>query len=481
MYPFNLLIGPFHITNYDLFNFLGLVFLFILMVAFVEKKAPFSRRQIAVGCIVGIITGTTGAKLTHLLLYAENYRGMSPEKVLFAAGHAFIGGAVISLVAVYILFRYYKVSFFYVADYLLPFFGLMRATGRIGCLLTGCCHGSVSALPWACFFGDGLLRHPTQAYMLILTLSIFIAGRLSYRRLMARAGIIFFSSIIMYGLGRFFVEFFRVDSPYVIGYLKLSHTTLVVISVFGLAGLFVLYRRHRRQTAILSLIIWYFGRFAISMVVMSAVVLTILSFLPKLNHKDVIDLRIGKGGIGKIEAKSEIDYRLIEKIKRALEVYKRDNGSYPTQEQGLKALIEKPTARPMPINWNGPYIDNRLLLSEDTRPYKYQLDRYGDKWSYRITVPFKEKGPSAPVEEERGYVLEVEVHHALALYKLDNGIYPTQGQGLNALIEKPGISPVPQNWQGPYLKGPLKNRSGKSYRYKIEERGGEVRYFIYTE
>lgn len=481
MYPFNLLIGPLRITNYDLFGFLALVLLAISLVAFVDRQAPFNRKQMLVGSIFGIIAGTIGAKLTHLLLYAENYRGMSPEKVLFTAGHAYIGGAVLSVIAAYLVCRYYRVGFLEVGDYILPYFGLLRAVGRIGCLMTGCCHGSASALPWACYFGDGLLRHPTQAYMFILTLSIFIAGRLSYRRLMVTPGIIFFSSIIMYGLGRFFVEFFRVDSPYIIGYLKFSHSVLVIISIFGLAGLFVLHRRYRRQTAILSLIIWYFGRFAISMVVMSVAVLTILSFLPKINHIDVIDIRIAKSGIEKIEAKSATDYRLIEKIKRALEAYKHDNGSYPTQEQGLKALIEKPKTKPIPMNWNGPYIDDKLLLSEGARPYKYQLDRYGDTWSYRITAPFKEKGPSATAGKEREYVLEVEVHHALALYKLDNGIYPTQKQGLNALIKKPRISPLPQNWKGPYLKGPLKDRSGKSYRYKIEERSGEVKYFIYTE
>lgn len=481
MYPFNLLIGPFRITNYDLFGFLGLAFLAIFLVAFVDKDGPFNRRQMLIGCIVGIITGTTGAKLTHLLLYAENYRGMSPEKVLFTAGHAYIGGAILSIISAYIVCRYYKVAFLSIGDYILPFFGLLRAVGRIGCLLTGCCHGSASAIPWACYFGNGLLRHPTQAYMIILTFSIFIAGRLSYRRLMSTPGIIFFSSIIMYGLGRFFIEFFRVDSPYVIGPFKLSHIIVIVIPIFGLAGLFLLYRRYTLKTEILSLIRQLSGRFAISVVVMTAAVLTILSFVPKTNYTDEIDLRIGRGGITKIEAKITIDYKRIEKIKRALERYKRDNGAYPTQEQGLKALIEKPTTKPIPMNWQGPYIDKRSLLTRGARPYKYQLDRYGDTWSYRIIVPFKEKGLFAPAKKERDYVLYVEVHHALALYKFDNGRYPTQEQGLEALIEKPEIPPIPQNWKGPYLKGPLKNKSGKSYKYRIEERGGEISYSIYTE
>ena len=43
-------------------------------------------------------------------------------------------------------------------------------------------------------------------------------------------------------------------------------------------------------------------------------------------------------------------------ISLALDLYELDNGTYPTTEQGLKALKSKPTSSPAPINWNGPYI-----------------------------------------------------------------------------------------------------------------------------
>ena len=39
---------------------------------------------------------------------------------------------------------------------------------------------------------------------------------------------------------------------------------------------------------------------------------------------------------------------------------------------------------------------------------------------------------------------------ALQSYMLDCGRYPTELQGLNALWEKPAISPVPARWDGPY-------------------------------
>ena len=41
---------------------------------------------------------------------------------------------------------------------------------------------------------------------------------------------------------------------------------------------------------------------------------------------------------------------------------------------------------------------------------------------------------------------------ALDSYRLDNGRYPTTGQGLEALRAPPDIGPAPNNWRGPYLR-----------------------------
>lgn len=56
---------------------------------------------------------------------------------------------------------------------------------------------------------------------------------------------------------------------------------------------------------------------------------------------------------------------------------------------------------------------------------------------------------------------------ALELYELDNGTFPTTSQGLRALLEKPGVPPVPGNWNGPYLRGrSLNDPWGNEYQYQ---------------
>jgi general secretion pathway protein G len=48
--------------------------------------------------------------------------------------------------------------------------------------------------------------------------------------------------------------------------------------------------------------------------------------------------------------------------------------------------------------------------------------------------------------------IESNLSTALDLYKMDAGQYPTTDQGLSALITQPTASPVPTQWNGPYLK-----------------------------
>jgi general secretion pathway protein G len=48
----------------------------------------------------------------------------------------------------------------------------------------------------------------------------------------------------------------------------------------------------------------------------------------------------------------------IESLETALKLYKLDNGSYPTTEQGMQALVEQPTAGTPAKNWRqGGYLE----------------------------------------------------------------------------------------------------------------------------
>jgi general secretion pathway protein G len=70
------------------------------------------------------------------------------------------------------------------------------------------------------------------------------------------------------------------------------------------------------------------------------------------------------------------------------------------------------------------------------------------------------------------------IQSALNLYKLDNGVYPTTDQGLDALVKKPTSSPVPRNWKSDgYLDQLPIDPWGEQYQYTND--GDKMKIFSY--
>jgi general secretion pathway protein G len=69
------------------------------------------------------------------------------------------------------------------------------------------------------------------------------------------------------------------------------------------------------------------------------------------------------------KAKTQTVQVQIQNIGTALELYYMENGSYPSADVGLKALVEAPAEAP---RWNGPYIKKaQNLLDPWGNPYQY--------------------------------------------------------------------------------------------------------------
>jgi general secretion pathway protein G len=68
---------------------------------------------------------------------------------------------------------------------------------------------------------------------------------------------------------------------------------------------------------------------------------------------------------------------------------------------------------------------------------------------------------------------------ALSLYKLDNFAYPSNEQGLDALVTKPAGQPEAPNWKGPYLDRVAKDPWGKPYLYARPGQHGDVDVYSY--
>jgi general secretion pathway protein G len=61
----------------------------------------------------------------------------------------------------------------------------------------------------------------------------------------------------------------------------------------------------------------------------------------------------------------------IASLMQALKLYRLDNQRYPTTEQGLQALLAKPTGAPIPLNWKPDGYIERLSKDPWGNPYQY--------------------------------------------------------------------------------------------------------------
>lgn len=91
------------------------------------------------------------------------------------------------------------------------------------------------------------------------------------------------------------------------------------------------------------------------------VVLVIIGVLAALIAPTVLD----RAGDAKVTA-ARTD---VNRLMQALKLYKLDNQQYPTTEQGLAALAQKPTTGPTPPNWKA-YVD-KLPNDPWGKPYQY--------------------------------------------------------------------------------------------------------------
>ncbi len=126
-----------------------------------------------------------------------------------------------------------------------------------------------------------------------------------------------------------------------------------------------------------------FSGFTLIEVMVVVVILGILAsiIVPKIMNKPD-EARI-------VKAKQDI-----RAIQSALEMYKLDNYVYPTTDQGLQALVQKPSTDPVPPHWKQ-YLD-RMPIDPWGHPYQYlNPGVHGpiDIWSY---------GPNGPSSGTNG-------------------------------------------------------------------------------
>jgi phosphatidylglycerol:prolipoprotein diacylglycerol transferase len=203
-----------------------------------------------------IISALVGAKALLFVVEFDHFTSSPGEMLSLArSGGVFYGGLILAVVVAFWYIRKHRLPFWQTCDVFAPGIALGHAVGRLGCLAAGCCYGRPTSVAWAITFRDpaaaanvgtplGVPLHPTQIYESgaeFLILALLIATE---RRGRAFAGRTFWLYVLLYGISRFVIEFYRGDPRGVVfGTLSTSQFISVVLVPLSLAVLAWLSRR----------------------------------------------------------------------------------------------------------------------------------------------------------------------------------------------------------------------------------------------
>jgi phosphatidylglycerol:prolipoprotein diacylglycerol transferase len=216
MKPILFSLGPFHLYSFGLMVALGvLLSLYGMLRRAKHDGFPPDPNDVYDLVFVTVLVGFLGARLFYVFQNFDWYL-QHPLRIFafWEGGIVFYGGFIGAFAAIVITAKVKQFFILRVFDFLFPFVALSHAFGRMGCFLNGCCYGRLCNLPWAVSFpGIAGTRHPTQLYEAFYNLCLFFYLNARYKKRQFQGEItgLYF---VLYGIGRFVIEFWRADNPF---------------------------------------------------------------------------------------------------------------------------------------------------------------------------------------------------------------------------------------------------------------------------
>lgn len=237
-------LGPFAVRWYGIMYLIGFAASYLLVKYQVKKK------KVTVGIaeidslysyiILGLIIG---ARLGYVIFYNLSSYLKNPIEIFafWQGGMSFHGGLIGSIVAGIIFCRRFLLDYWKVSDLVIVTAPIGLGLGRLGNFINGELYGRITNMPWGMVFPSGgpLPRHPSQVYEIVLEgITLFvILWFLKDRNL--RPGVLTSLFILLYGVFRFVVEFFREPDTqlgFIFGSFTLGQTlsTLMILAGAGI-------------------------------------------------------------------------------------------------------------------------------------------------------------------------------------------------------------------------------------------------------
>ncbi len=189
--------------------------------------------------IISLPISIIGARAYYVIFNFKDYSGNLMD--IFntrQGGLAIHGGIIFGFITGYILSRIKKINFLSIADVAGPSFIMAQAMGRWGNFFNQEAFGGPVSTEFISHFPkfiqngmliNGVYHHPTFLYESLWDLCVFIILMILLKK-SKKTGIVFFTYLGLYSLGRFFIEGLRTDSL-MLGPVRVAQ----LVSLLGIA------------------------------------------------------------------------------------------------------------------------------------------------------------------------------------------------------------------------------------------------------
>lgn len=239
------LYGPFSIQAYGLMILFG-VLVFMWRASKHELRIKYLTEDQFIQMIsCGIVCGIVGGRVLYVL--SEGFENFWDIFKIWQGGFSILGSVIgIGLYMPFYLYTH-NIAILPVLDLICIYAPLAQSISRIGCFFAGCCSGVATQVPWAVTC-DAQLVHPTQLYSAAALFIIFLIVRfIVYPRTKPYAGCIVAVYLILIGLERAIIDFWRSDRIIVtqIATIDISYYQLIAVAVSCIGLFFLCFKKHQ--------------------------------------------------------------------------------------------------------------------------------------------------------------------------------------------------------------------------------------------
>jgi phosphatidylglycerol:prolipoprotein diacylglycerol transferase len=255
MHPVLIRLGPLTIHTYGFLVALGFLAGIGVAVWRAKKEGISTDRIIDLSFYI-LLAAIIGSRLLFIIINAGHYIA-NPLDIfkIWEGGLVFYGGVLLALPTALWYVKKAGLGLWNTADIFAPSIAIGHAFGRLGCFAAGCCYGTISeALPWGVIFTNpeclaplNVALHPVQLYEAAGEFMNFLIliGLMRYKKF---DGQLFMTYLLLYGILRFIVEFFRGDTArgFLVGPVSVSQGISILMVLAAVAGFVALRRRNTR-------------------------------------------------------------------------------------------------------------------------------------------------------------------------------------------------------------------------------------------